>query len=50
MCAVQSSRRKAWTPVAQGRDQVGQPTVVDVHVFELVRLAAWECWRLLNWK
>ena len=47
MCA---SRRKAWTPVAHGRDQVVQPTVVDVHDFELVRLAVWECWRQLNWK
>ena len=50
MGAVQSTPSKTWAPIAQDRVQLGQVTVVDVLVYELLRLAAWECWRQLNWK
>ena len=36
MYTVQPSRRKAWALVTKGTDQVGQVTVMDVHVSALV--------------
>ena len=50
MGAVQSTPSKTWAPIAQDRVQLGQVTVVDILVYELLRLAAWESWRRLNWK
>ena len=48
--AVQSSRRKAWALPAQSTDHVVKVKVVDVHVFEFVRLATSDYWRQLYWK
>ena len=36
--------------VNQWRPRRDDETAVDVHVFELVRLAASQCWMQLNWK